>query len=135
MAFGNNSPTGEKEHKISVTYEFETPEPAVIVTVKDGSEYTLTPVAKDGYEFDRYVIEQTEGTDYEVISKNGSTWKILAKADLTIRVYYKGVKSTPKPVDNTPVSPKTGDNTLMIAGIMLLGLCGVVLASKKLVRN
>ena len=38
-----------------------------------------------------------------------------------------------KPVD--PVSPGTGDMILLLAPIMLLGLFGLVVATKKLVKN
>ena len=38
-----------------------------------------------------------------------------------------------KPVN--PVSPGTGDMVLLLAPIMLLGLFGLVVATKKLVKN
>ena len=38
-----------------------------------------------------------------------------------------------KPVN--PVSPGTGDMILLLAPIMLLGLFGVIVATKKLVKN
>lgn len=132
-----DSPVGKPEFKIEIYYDFETPElgGTVIITGPEGSDhsdpYILTPKEKEGYEFDTYVIEG----DYEIVSKDGDKWTIIAHGNLVVHVKYKGVETKPTPHDDKPVSPNTGDNTMMFILVMALGICGVVLASRKLLRN
>ena len=140
VAFAADSPVATKEYKITVTHEFGTPE-TVVAAVKDGNEYTLTAKEKEGYKFVGFEIEQPESS-YEIVSKNGNTMVIRAKADLTVHAKYEAVAAAKpaattgaKPVDGKATSPKTGDNTAMVVVMMLVAMCGVVVASKKLVRN
>lgn len=115
---------------IEIHFDFETPVVETVV-VEDGTEYTLTPKEKDGYEFEGYEISG----EYEIKSKDGNTWVIIPKSDLVIHVKYKGVTPEPKPEDDKPVSPRTGVNTVLFAAMILVGLFGVVVATRKLVKT
>ena len=140
VAFANDSPVGSKEHTIDVTHEYPSGnENEPTVTAGDNDTYTLTAKEKDGYVFTGFEFDGVEGKDYEIVSKDGNTWVIKAKSDLKIRVHYRGnapvTKPSEKPVDNKPTSPKTGDNTAVIFAMMLVAMCGVAVAAKKLSHN
>ena len=119
------------EFEIEIILDLDPPEDGGKVTVKEGEEYVLTPPEKEGYEFDKYVIEG----EYEIVKKDGDKWTIIPKSDLVIHVKYKGVEPKPVPHDDKPVSPSTGDNSLFLGILMVVGLCGVVLATRKLVKT
>ncbi|MBR6414098.1 MAG: hypothetical protein IKS21_05745 [Oscillospiraceae bacterium] len=141
----NPSPTGTPEIIVEIYYHYDpqNPEYGGTVVLHEGDEYIITPKEKDGYEYTHYEFEG----EYEVVSKDGSTWVIRPLTDLVIHVFYKGGNEIPsdssgsstptKPTghDPNPDSPPTGDNTAMILVIMLVGLCGVVLAIRKIIRN
>jgi len=133
VAFAEDDPskTIDPKYKVEIIYDFEVPEDGGTYTVKENEEFVFSPKEKDGYTFDRYEIEG----EYELVSKDGNTWTIIPKSDLIIHVKYKGVTPEPKPTDDKPVSPGTGVNTVLIAAVILVGLCGVVLAGKKLAKN
>lgn len=131
MVFAKDSPVGKPEFEIEIELDLDNPTPGGKVTVKEGDEYILIPPNKPGYEFDTFIIEG----DYELVSKDKDKWVIIPKGNLKVHVKYKNVTPKPSPSDNKPVSPNTGDNMLMIALVMAVGLCGVVLAVRKLVRN
>ena len=100
------------------------------ININYREEYILKPRDKDGYIFDHYEIEGT----YENISKDGNTWTIVAHSSLTIHVMYKGVTPKPNPHDNKPVSPSTGVNMVLYSVMIVLGLCGIAFATRKLVK-
>lgn len=132
MVFAGDDPSAVAvpKYTIDIYYDFETPEQETVV-VDEGKTITITPKDKDGYEFDTYEISG----EYEIVSKDGKSWVILPKSDLVIHVKYKGVTPEPKPEDDKPVSPRTGVNPMIYAGLILFGLCGVVVATRKLVKN
>lgn len=125
------SKTANPEYEIDIIYEFKVPEYGDTTIVKEDEEYILKPRDKDGYIFDHYEIEGT----YEIISKDGNTWTIVAHSSLTIHVMYKGVTPKPNPQDNKPVSPSTGVNTVLYSVMILLGLFGIAFATRKLVKT
>lgn len=128
---GNPSQVIVPKFSIEIIYDFETPEDGGTVTVDQGTEYTLTPKEKEGYEFEDYVITG----EYTLVSKDGSTWVIIALSDLVIHVKYKDVTPTPKPIDDNPVSPRTGVNVVLYTAMILLGLFGVAYVTRKLVKT
>ena len=133
IAFAEDNPsrTGDVEYKIDVVYDFEVPEYGDTTIVHKDEEYILKPREKDGYTFDHYEIEG----EYTIISKDGDTWTIVAHTSLLIHVKYKGVSTKPNPQDDNPVSPSTGVNTALFAAMIVFGLCGVVFASRKLIKT
>lgn len=130
-AFAAPSKEADVEYTIEIIYDFKTPEPGGTVTVKEGDEYVLVPKDKDGYEFDTYDIKG----EYELVKKDGNKWTIIPKGDLVVHVRYKGVPSATVPTDKSNTSPRTGDNTMLIMSLMVLGLCGVVLSVRKLSKS
>ncbi len=127
--FSGDSQAVDPEYKVHVIYDFQIPEDGGTVEVKPGNTVVITPKDKDGYIFDHYDITG----DYEIVSKDGNSWTIMPKSSLTIHVKYKGVN--PPPNDDKPVSPSTGANVPLYAALVLFGLCGVVVATRKLVKN
>lgn len=127
--YTGNSQAVDPEYKVHIIYDFAVPEDGGTVEVKPGNSVVISPKEKDGYIFDHYEITG----EYEIISKDGNSWTIVPKSSLTIHVKYKGVN--PKPVDDKPVSPPTGVNTVLYAALILFGLCGVVFATRKLIKN
>ena len=118
-------------YKVEVIYDFDVEESGGVTIVQENEEYTLSPKEKEGYEFEGYEITG----EYELVSQDGSTWVIIPHSDLVIHVKYKETKPNPNPHDDEPVSPPTGDNAALYTAMILIGLFGVVLSVKKLVKT
>ena len=149
--FATLSPHGTPEIIVEIWYHYDpqNPEYGGMVVLQEGDEYTITPNEKDGYTYTHYEFDG----EYEIVSQDGSTWVIRPLTDLVIHVFYTGGGQNPSDNDNrpdpsgsagaphpsghdnNPDSPPTGDNTVMILLVMLAGLCGVVLAIRKIIRN
>lgn len=119
------------EFNVHIIFDFDIPEDGGTEVVKEGGQYVFSPREKDGYTFDHYEITGS----YEIVSKDGNTWTIVPLTSLVIHVKYKGVTPQDKPTDDKPTSPSTGMNTALYAALILFGLCGVVVAGRKLVKN
>ena len=149
--FANPSPPATPEIIVEIYYHYDpqNPEYGGTVVIKEGDEYIITPKEKDGFEYTHYEFEGKS----EIVYQDGSTWVIRPLTDLVIHVFYKGGDNAPSDDDNrpdpsgsstptkptghdtNPDSPPTGDNTVMVLLVMLAGLCGVVLAIRKIIRN
>lgn len=116
---------------VHIIYDFPVPEDGGTTEIPQGNQYVITPKDKEGFTFEGYEITG----EYEIISKDGNKWTIVPLSDLTIHVKYKNVKPEDKPVDDKPVSPSTGFNTVLFGALILFGLCGVAVATRKLVKN
>ena len=131
VAFALDSATGDAEYKVIVIYETKDPWSEGPFTVKEGDNYTLIVKTVDGYEFDKIKVEG----EYELISQDGSTYVLKPKESLVIHVLFKDVTPTPKPEDDNPVSPGTGLNPTLVAVAAMFAICGVVVCTRKLLKN
>lgn len=119
------------KYTVHIIYDFPIPEDGGTTEIPQGNQYVITPKEKEGFTFEGYEITG----EYTIVSKDGNKWTIIPLSDLTIHVKYKNVKPEDKPVDDKPVSPGTGFNTVLFGALILFGLCGVAVATRKLVKN
>ena len=124
---------GETEFQVEIIYEVTEPieDRIQYISVPDGDTFTFTARDIPGYEFERFDIDG----EYEIISQDGRTIVVKPHGDLVVHVRFRGVTPQPVPDDHGQTSPHTGDNTILVVGMMLLGLCGVVVSTKKLVKS
>ena len=110
--------------------------PAKVEIGSDGTA-TFTATEKNGGKFLRWEFQ----CEYDVVSGNvsndTSTDKVVVlkpKSDIHGIAYFEGTggsTTTPDQKNTSTSSPKTGDMTLVFAGVLLLALGAAVFAFKK----
>ena len=113
-----------------------------ITEVKVGDSITLTADPEMG-KFDKWMIYKMDGTpavegeDYIIVegSLTSKTITIIPLSNIIITGNYNG-KITKFDISNgEPVSPQTGDTSVvMLSAMMVLALAGVVVAKKQLAK-
>ncbi len=131
VAFAEGSAEENPEYKIEVILDLPTPVSDRVEMHKDGETFTYTASDKDNYKFDSFVIEGK----YENLVINGNTITFTVKGDCVVHVKYKDVTPTENPTDKTNTSPSTGSPVLVLFGLVMIGLCGAYVATRKLIRN
>ncbi len=140
-AFALPSPTASQEYKIIIHKTEGGSGTYTTKTDKDGKHATITAHPKNGYEFVKWIPKGKYDSDGELTDK---TLSILLKSDVEFTPVFrkKGTSSaqeSPSVSQNdSPVSPKTGDNNAMyfffgaLAALAIaLGLVGAKLAFMK----
>ena len=146
--FAADSPGADGKWAVDIYYHLDTVEHDPTVLVDDPGTYTFVPADKEGYEFDYYEVYKVhdgdvkelvetyttpEGVTINFSSEFGKVPELDFCSDAEIHVYFK--EKTPVEPDPTPVSPPTGSNVLPYVALILIGIIGVAVATRKLVKN
>lgn len=140
-AFAAPSPTASKEYKIVVHNNNGGTGTYTTKVDKDGKHATITAHPKNGYEF----VKWTTKGKYDIDDGDLTSKKLIItlNSDVEFTPIFKKIggktSSTPSvSINESPVSPKTGDNSFyfLIAGIGVLfaAFCAVgvkLVVSKK----
>jgi hypothetical protein len=136
-AFAADSPAGTEVNKVTIVGGKDAAPVDKEVTVGQAVELKA---ATDKGTFDGWKIYKADGTeakagvDYtlaEGAKLTDSALKVIPLSSIIITGNYAGVVTPVKPGDK-PVSPPTGDAAVMaLAAVMVLALCGAVVAKKQ----
>ena len=133
--FAGPSTETDTKWRVDVVYDLEEPKDGGTWEVKDGDQWTFTAEDQEGYEFEDFeIVVEGEG-DYELVSKDGKTITLIPKGHIIVHVKFKNTTPEDKPVDDKPDSPPTGTILPFVIIAMVIGMAGVVLSTKKLLKN
>lgn len=130
--FAAPSPTASKEYKIVVHNNKGGSGTYTTKVDKDGKHATITAHPKNGYKFEKWVIKGK----YKIVNGDLTSKKLtlILKGDVEATPIFtkKGSKSSGSTThisrNTSPVSPKTGDNTLYFAIMISVGALLVLTA-------
>ena len=113
-----------------------------ITEVTVGESVTLTADPAKG-KFDKWIVYKmdgsiaVEGVDYTIVegSLTSESITIIPMANIIITGNYNGKITKFDITNNEPVSPQTGDTSVVMLGaMMVLALAGAVVAKKQLAK-
>ncbi len=133
--FAGPSTETDTKWQVEVIYDLEEPKAGPKDEVKDGDIWKFTAEDQEGYEFEGFEIEVDGDGSYEIIAQNGKHIEIKVNGNLVVHVKFKNTKPEDKPVDDKPDSPPTGSYLPFLVIAMMIGLGGVVLSTRKLLKD
>lgn len=141
VAFAIDSPDPNAKHKVTIYLEVNGTESLYKTeSVKDGDSIKITAPSIAGQVF----VQMTVTGDYHEANRATKVYKtssitIVPEGDIEVVIEYKAVSAPggtvpvpAGPVDNGATSPDTGVNYAFVVLAVLMGVCGIVVSTKKL---
>ncbi len=133
--FAGPSTETDTKWRVEVIYDLEEEVPGGEWEVKDGDIWTFTAEDQEGYEFEGFEILVDGEGSYEIIKQEGNHLELKVNGNLVIHVKFKDTTPEDNPDDPGPISPPTGSYLPFIAIALIIGMAGVVLSTKKLLKD